>query len=154
LILKMYGIAKHKGLELIKRIFAAVCIYCRRPGALLVVVFFTFVSQYIAITSIWLICQQLGVEADIKYYFAFFPISWVLGAIPISIGGAGVIELGLKGLFGCVESVSVYMRNVPGLVQRAIWLITSLGGVFIHLKGGHLPASKEEIFVDSGDTIA
>jgi len=69
-------------------------------------------------------------------------LSWVIGVIPISVGGAGVMELGLKGLFSQVAQVTTELGLGLGLAQRIIWLLTSIPGVIIHITGKHLPKEQ------------
>jgi len=125
------------------RIATAVKLYCCKPFTLFLAIILTFICQSMAILGFWFIGRNLGIEAHIKYYFVFFPISWIIGVIPISVGGAGVMELGLKGLFGQVAQVTARQGLILALAQRLIWLITSLPGVVIHLAGKHLPDSEE-----------
>ena len=78
-----------------------------------------------------------------KYYFVFFPIAWLLGALPISIGALGIWEGTLKLLFSKV-AVGADVSTLA-LSHRIIWLFGSLPGVFIHLLGAHLP---KDFFID------
>ncbi len=85
----------------------------------------------------------MGLEVPIKYYFVFFPISWVLGALPISPAGAGVLEGGIVFLFTRVPGVTVEQALVLALCQRAMFLLASLPGIVIHIMGAHLPAERK-----------
>lgn len=126
------------------RILTAIKLYCSRPFIILLAVTITFICQSMPIYGLYLVGKNLGIEANARYYFMFFPLSWIIGIIPISVGGAGVMELGLKGLFGKVAQVSETQGLILALTQRLTWLIVSIPGVFIHLLGKHLPG-KEEI---------
>lgn len=119
------------------RIVTAVKLYCSRPFTLLLTVIMTFVSQAMPIYGLYLVGQNLGIEAHIKYYYIFFPLSWIIGVIPISVGGAGVMELAIQRMF---EAIDVFGK-IPmlALAQRLTWILTSIPGVFIHLTGRHLP---------------
>lgn len=122
------------------RIMTAVKIYCTKPFTILLAIILTFMCQSLAIIGFWLIGRNLGIEAHIKYYFVFFPMSWIIGVIPISVGGAGVMEIGIQGMFkviGVTEKIPTL-----ALAQRLIWIITSLPGIVIHLAGKHLPESQ------------
>jgi uncharacterized protein (TIRG00374 family) len=125
------------------RITNAVKLYCSKPFTLLLAVVLSFTCQVIPVFGLYLVGKNLGIEAHIKYYYVFFPLSWVIGAIPISVGGAGVMELGLKGLFGQVAKVTETQGLILALTQRFTWLLTSIPGVIIHLTGKHLPDKKE-----------
>jgi len=127
------------------RILQAIKLYCCSPVTLLAAFVLTFICQAIPIYGLYLVGKDLGIPANIRYYFMFFPMSWIIGIIPISVGGAGVMELGLKGLFGKVAQVTTEQGLGLALAQRLIWLITSIPGVIIHLTGKHLPKDEMKI---------
>jgi uncharacterized protein (TIRG00374 family) len=123
------------------RIVKAIKLYCCRPFILLLAVAMTFVCQALPIYGLYLVGRDLGVEAHFKYYFVFFPLSWIIGVIPISVGGAGVMEFGIQGMFkviGVAEKVPTL-----ALAQRLTWLLTSIPGVIIHITGKHLPKQED-----------
>ncbi len=126
------------------RVLKAIKLYCCKPFILLLAVVLTFICQAMPIFGLYLVGKNLGIEAHPRYYFMFFPLSWIIGVIPISVGGTGVMELGLKGLFGKVAQVTATQGLILALAQRLTWLIISIPGVIIHLTGKHLP-DKEEI---------
>ena len=63
----------------------------------------------------------------------------VLGALPVSIGGAVIVEGGLVFLFVKVAGVSVEAALALAICQRAIILVGSLPGAFVHMVGAHAP---------------
>ncbi|MCD4831827.1 MAG: flippase-like domain-containing protein [Anaerohalosphaeraceae bacterium] len=128
-----------KGSVVLVKSFEAFKLYLRRPLAVALAVLLSLGCQGLAIIGFWLVGRNLGIEAHLKYYFMFFPMSWIIGFIPISIGGAGVMELGLKGMFARVTTVSALQGLVLGLTQRLMLLIVSVPGVVIHMTGRHLP---------------
>ena len=91
--------------------------------------------QSIVITGFWLIGRQIGIEVSAKYYFVFFPLTWALGAIPISVGGAVVVEGGLVSLFTVVAGVEAEKALAIALCQRVVWMVAALPGAFVHLAG-------------------
>lgn len=143
---------KDKGLVLIKKAFMAVVLYCKKPLVLIAAILLTVICQVMSIFSIYLVCRGMQIEASFIYYLAFFPTSWVIGVIPISVGGAGIMEGVLNTLFGKVATISTDDIAIPGLIQRVIFLTASLPGLVIHLKGHHLPSNtvdKQDFSVDS-----
>jgi uncharacterized membrane protein YbhN (UPF0104 family) len=110
----------------------------------------TFCCQSMHVLAMWLIGREIGLSAHMKYYFIFFPISWLLGALPISVGGLGIMEGWLKVMFNRVCEASSGHALVLALCQRIILLLASLPGVVIHLIGAHLP---KDFFIDSGKSI-
>jgi uncharacterized protein (TIRG00374 family) len=127
----------------VDRIVTAVKIYCCKPFTLLLAIVLSFICQVMPIYGLYLIGKDLGIEAHIKYYYIFFPLSWIIGIIPISVGGAGVMELGLKGLFGKVAQVTETQGLILALAQRLTWLLVSIPGVIIHISGKHLPDTEK-----------
>lgn len=116
----------------------AIVIYCSKPLTILVVFGLTVFLQIMVITAFWFLGVNLGVDISIKYYYVFFTLAWVLGVLPVSIGGAGVVELLLVSLF-IVVGIERGEAFALAMCQRIIWMITSLPGAAIHLTGTHLP---------------
>lgn len=117
----------------------AIVVYCRRPLTILAAIGLTISFQLMVITGFWLLGPSLGINISIKYYFVFFPLTWVLGAVPVSIGGAVVIESLLAFMFIRFAGVEAESALALALCQRIIWMIASLPGAIIHIVGAHLP---------------
>jgi uncharacterized membrane protein YbhN (UPF0104 family) len=99
----------------------------------------------VTITGFWFLGRNLGIAADLRYYYVFFTLTWVLGTLPVSIGGAVVVEGTLAYLFIRYASVEAEAALALVLCQRIIWILASLPGAVIHLVGAHLP---KDFFVD------
>ncbi len=127
----------------------AIGLYCKKPFSLAFCVLLTFFAQSVPVIGFWMMGRAMGIDAPAKYYFVFFPLSWVIGALPISIGGIGVLEMGLAGLFATLPGVAPIEGVALALCQRFIFIIGSLPGLCIHITGAHLPSDTEEIFIDS-----
>ncbi len=128
----------------------AIRIYCRKPLAILLAYVLTFCCQAVFIVGLWFAGRNLGMTAPLKYYFVFFPAAWVLGLLPVSVGGLGIWEGGLKIMFTQLASVTSEQAVALAVCHRVVWLIASLPGVIIHLAGAHLP---KEFFVDDGNAV-
>ncbi|MHC4659819.1 MAG: lysylphosphatidylglycerol synthase transmembrane domain-containing protein [Planctomycetota bacterium] len=135
--------------RVLKKGITAVGLYRRKPFVLVCALGLTFICQGTCVIALWLLGRNLGMGAHIKYYFVFFPLSWILGSLPISIGGVGIMEGWLKIMFMKLPGVSSKEALAVALCQRLIWLIGSLPGLAVHLVGAHLPKEKVEFFVDS-----
>lgn len=122
-----------------KKLAHAIRIYSHKKLALVYALLLTFCCQGLFIIGLWLIGKEIGVIVHVKYYFIFFPVSWMLGALPISLGGSGIVECLIKVMFTQVLLVSGELALALALCQRVLWLIGSLPGVAIHLTGSHLP---------------
>jgi len=139
-----------RGRVLLGRLWSSVCgvckklvsagrLYGRNPSTVLVAFALTVVLQIITITGFWFLGRNIGIEASIKYYYVFFTLVWVIGAVPVSIGGAVVVESALAALFVKMAGVPEADAMALALLQRFIWLLASLPGAVIHLTGSHLP---------------
>jgi len=125
--------------KLLEKFKDAVVLYCRKPLAILGVFGLTFFLQLLTITGFWFLGVNLGIEVGIIYYYVFFPLGWALGAVPVSIGGAVVVEWILASLFIHFAGVGAEAALALALCQRIVWMIASLPGAAIHIAGAHLP---------------
>jgi uncharacterized protein (TIRG00374 family) len=116
-----------------------VSVYWMRPMVLVVTLALTLVLQSVSIWAYCLLGRDLGIEAGMRYSFVIFPGMWVVGALPISIAGVGVMEGGIAFLFAKLAQVPLAQGTCLSLCQRFIWLISSVPGGIVHLMGRHLP---------------
>jgi len=126
-------------------------IYCHKWPAIAFALLLTFCCQGLHVIAMWLVGREIGISAPAKYYFIFFPLSWLLGALPISVGGLGIMEGWLKVMFMQVGAISGKEALALALCQRLIMLLASLPGALIHLIGAHLP---KDFFVDYQEPMA
>jgi uncharacterized membrane protein YbhN (UPF0104 family) len=117
----------------------AVIVYFTRPLAILIAFALTVSLQIATITGFYFLGRSMGINVSVKYYYVFFTLTWVLGAVPVSIGGAVVVEGALVILFTRVAGTDESAAWALALAQRVVWLLASLPGAVIHLVGAHLP---------------
>jgi len=156
MLLKVCSYIKQSGWRMILKFKNAFVIYCKKPLTILLAFGLTVFLQMLTITAFWLLGRNLGIQADIKYYYVFFTLTWVLGAVPVSIAGAVVVEGMLAYLSITFAGVAKEAASALALCQRAVWMLASLPGAAIHLIGAHLPQTRERVhespedfFVDS-----
>jgi len=123
----------------------AAIMYFTSPGTIIAAVAMTVFLQVMVITAFWFLGVSMGIDASVKYYYVFFTLTWVLGPVPVSIGGAVVVEAALVWLFTNVAGVAVEAALALALCQRIVWMLTSLPGAVIHLVGAHLPKDDTQI---------
>jgi hypothetical protein len=121
----------------------AVYAYYSKPLTILAAFGLTVSMQIITITGFWFLGKNLGITADLKYYYVFFTLTWVLGTLPVSIGGAVVVEGTLAYLFIHYAGVEAEPALALALCQRIVWMLASLPGAAIHLIGAHLPGGPQ-----------
>ena len=127
------------GLKAIKKLKDAAILYCKNPLTILSAFGLTVFVQIMVISAFWVLGVNMGIDAGVKYYYVFFALAWVFGAIPVSIGGIGVIEGFLVIMFTQFAGIEEPAAWAIALSQRAVWMLTSLPGAAIHLMGAHLP---------------
>jgi len=155
MLLKAGSYIRHVSLRIILKFRDAIFIYCKKPLTILLVFGLTIFLQMLAITAFWFLGRNMGIQAPVKYYYVFFTLPWVLGAVPVSVGGAVVVEGMLAYLFITFAGVGEDAASALALCQRAVWMLASLPGAVIHLIGAHLPEeaknsleNPKEFFVD------
>lgn len=108
------------------------------------VLLLTIIFQSLTLLSFWLIGRDLGVSDQIRYYFAFFPLAWLVGSLPVSIAGLGLLEGGVIVLFMTIAGAGQEAASALALCQRAIFLIGGLPGIWIHLRADYLPKTGRD----------
>lgn len=139
-----------RGILIMGRIRQSILIYCDKWPAIVAALILTFFCQGMTVAAMWLIGAEIGIDVAAKYYFIFFPVSWLLGSVPISVGGLGIMEGWLKMMFMRVGTMTGENALVLALCQRLIFLLASLPGAIIHLIGAHLP---KDFFIDYGKKV-
>ncbi|MGB2806708.1 MAG: lysylphosphatidylglycerol synthase transmembrane domain-containing protein [Sedimentisphaerales bacterium] len=160
MLLKVCSYIRQAGLKVIVKFRDAIVIYCKKPLTILLAFGLTVFLQMLTITAFWLLGRNMGIQAGVKYYYVFFTLTWVLGALPVSIGGAVVVEGMLTYLFSMFAGVAEEAAFALALCQRAVWMLASLPGAVIHLVGAHLPEDpknslqdRKDFFVDSKKSV-
>ncbi|MBM4025074.1 MAG: flippase-like domain-containing protein [Planctomycetes bacterium] len=138
--------ARCRGISLLRRAKDAIVVYCSRPWTLVWALILTLAGQSFVIVAFWLLGRNLGIDAALRYYFVAFPLGWVVGALPISIAGMGITELGTVGFFCYLTGAPRESVLVLVFCQRFVWVLASLPGGLVHLLGTHLP--QGEISID------
>lgn len=98
----------------------------------------TFGAQAFSIASIWLLGMALEIEASGINYFVYVPMIWIIGAIPLSPGGAGLIE-SLYITFFASAKVSASKALVLALLGRFVQMAASLPGLIVYFGGAKVP---------------
>jgi len=137
-------------LRMFQKFKNALIAYSGNPLTILAAFVLTVSLQIMVITSFWFLGNSLGITASLKYYYVFFTLTWVLGALPVSVGGAVVVEGTLAYLFIQYAGVEKEAAFALVMCQRIIWMLASLPGAVIHLLGAHLP---KDFFVDYEEPV-
>jgi uncharacterized membrane protein YbhN (UPF0104 family) len=140
-----FNAVRRHGASIFGKVRQSIRIYCHKWPAIVAALLLTFCCQGVTVAAMWLLASEIGIDVPAKYYFIFFPISWLLGAVPISVGGLGIMEGWLKMMFMRVGTMTSENALALALCQRLLFLLVSLPGAIIHLIGAHLP---KDFFID------
>jgi uncharacterized membrane protein YbhN (UPF0104 family) len=127
----------HQFIHLLSQVKEVVLVYYHHPLVLLFGLSVTIFLQSMVILSYWLVGRDLGMTAALGCYFVFFPLVWVIGAIPVSIAGIGILEGGVVFLFVQFAGADPLDVATLALCQRLTWIVASIPGLIIHLTGSH-----------------
>ncbi|MDD5459226.1 MAG: lysylphosphatidylglycerol synthase transmembrane domain-containing protein [Phycisphaerae bacterium] len=144
------SLIREHGRMIFDRTGKAFAVYYNKKMALLGALLLTFACQSIFIIGLWLVGRKIGAGVSFKYYLIFFPISWLIGALPVSIGGLGIMEWWLKTAFSQICGVPSTSASALAISQRLLWILASLPGAVIHLFGAHLP---KDFFIDYKEPV-
>ncbi|MFI5378561.1 MAG: lysylphosphatidylglycerol synthase transmembrane domain-containing protein [Tepidisphaerales bacterium] len=104
----------------------------------------TFPVHITTVISATLAGKAFGLPMPALYYFVCVPVIVLVGAVPISPQGAGVMEffaIALTRQYGVTVSQAFALTMSIRLVQ-IIWNLT--GGIFVFRGGYHAPTAEEE----------
>jgi uncharacterized membrane protein YbhN (UPF0104 family) len=124
-------------IELLHQIKKGFQVYYHHPLVLLFGLTITIFLQSMVILSFWLIGRDLGMTAALRCYFVFFPMVWVIGTIPVSIAGIGILEGGVVFLFVHFTGADPLDVAALALCQRLTWVAASIPGLLVYLTGHH-----------------
>jgi hypothetical protein len=127
----------HHFVHLLNQLKEVLLVYYHHPLVLVFGLLLTIFVQSLVILSFWLVGRNLGMTAGIRFYFVFFPVLWVIGTIPVSIAGIGILEGGIVLLFVQFTGADPGAAIALALCQRLTWMIASIPGLLVHLSGGH-----------------
>lgn len=124
------------------RIDAAVYGLRTRPRVLGSVLLLTFVIQLVSILALFVAGWAIGLNwAGFLDYLVVIPIGFLANALPISVGGVGVMEGAMGYLFGQIAPAGIDARTafaqgfMLSLVLRMVQLVWSLPGGAMALIG-------------------
>lgn len=130
--------------QLLSQLRQVVGVYYRHPFVLFWALALTIFLQSMVLTAYWLIGRSLNIDAPLGYYFVFFPLVWVVGSIPVSIAGLGILEGGLVFFFVRYGGATPEAAAALALCQRLTWVAASLPGLVVHLTGSHRHAGDSK----------
>jgi uncharacterized protein (TIRG00374 family) len=117
-------------------------LFGRRPWALLRALGMTVLAHAAFIGGIALMGYSIRLEVPFYSYFVYLPLVYLLGAVPITPGGVGLIEKLYVGFFAAVGAGASSVLALA-LLARFIPAIWSLPGLWVAVTGPKLPKPSE-----------
>jgi uncharacterized protein (TIRG00374 family) len=140
----------------VRKAIEAMEIYGQRPLRVLWAFMLAFPVHFASIMSAAMAGRALGLPLEGLYYWAVVPVIALVGAIPISPQGAGVMEffaVQLTKRQGVTISQAFALTMAIRLVQM-LWNLAA--GIFVLRGGYHAPTAKEtdELEHNEGSAVA
>lgn len=118
--------------------------YKRRPGLIVWAILITLPVHLAVVVAAMFAGKAFGLPISNGYYFVIVPVVVLVGAIPISPQGAGVMEYFAFQLISR-QGGNVAHALVLTMSIRLIHIIWNLsGGIFVLRGGYHAPSEKEQ----------
>ena len=114
--------------EIVSKLRQSIVVYRHRIALLFAVWTISLGVQFSRILVYWMAGLALGMDPGLLYFVCFQPVAAVLAALPISIGGLGVREGTLVGLFSSV--------GIGQELATAMSLLGYIAGILASLLGG------------------
>lgn len=114
----------------ISKCLASFDLYKKQPGLIWRIMALSFVFQTLLVICIWLLARALNINVPIINFFIFVPLISILEAVPISIYGIGLRDIGYKAMFtqAGLASPEALTASMTALYLACTALYASLGG--------------------------
>jgi glycosyltransferase 2 family protein len=114
-------------------------------------IFLSVVIQSLAIVSCYLVaCSLTRIDPiPLRYFFLLMPVIFAGSALPVSIGGWGVFEMGFVVCFGLM-GVPKDASFTVGLMNHLVLIILGLAGMVVYILPGTEHLASQAISVSGG----
>jgi len=116
-------------------------IYGRNLPALGLSLLITLVAHIFFIGAIALLGKALALQTPWYTYFVYVPLIYIIGAIPITPGGVGVVEGAYRSFF--CPPVPVPQVLALALLARLLPIFWGLPGILVAVTGPKLPKAEQ-----------
>ena len=115
-----------------EKFFSALGHYGSETGTLVKVMLLSFAFQFFLIVSVYLMALAINATVPFVYFLAFVPLITLMEAIPISIYGIGVRDMGYVFFFQYAGMGEAYTRSLA-IVFLAVTICYSMLGGLLYL---------------------
>lgn len=140
--------------EKLRKMLDVMEIYRRQPGLIAWAILVTFPVHLTVVVSALLAGQAFELPISWGYYFIVVPVIVLVGAIPISPQGVGVME---AFAFYLTRPAGTTLNQALALTMsiRLVQILWNLvGGLFVLRGGFHAPDEKEQAVLTTGPATA
>ncbi len=109
--------------------------YRRRLGKLVEALGISFVAHVMFVSCALLIGRSLGISVPWHKYYLYIPLIYVIGAVPITPGGIGLVEK----LYVIFLAANPSALLVLALIMRLMPVLVGLPGLLVFLSGPRPP---------------
>ncbi len=99
----------------------------------------TFLAHASWITGVWLVGLSVGLSIPYYMFVVYIPLIYILGAVPITPGGVGLIEKLYVAFFAANPAGVLAMALLVRLIKMAV----SLPGLLVTVTGARIPKAEE-----------
>jgi glycosyltransferase 2 family protein len=133
--IRMFGLHRFSVLtENIEKIFLSFSRYGSRFDTVAKVMAISFSFQSLVIVIVFLLAKSLGVSISFFYFSAFVPLISLMEALPISIYGVGVRDIGYVFFFGSVGMGDLQTRSLAVLFLMMAIVYSLFGGIVLLIR--------------------
>lgn len=118
-----------RGVQLLRRIIAALAIWRNHPRSLLISFGFSWINMLCLFGVVSLLLKGLGEDVPFWLIGGLFSIVYFVTLLPFSINGYGIQEVSMTFIFSSVGGVSLQSGLTMALLFRTLMMVASLPGV-------------------------
>ncbi len=142
-VMKSVGLYRFKFFSgTLERIFSSFSRYGSRLDTVIKVMFISFFFQSLVITIVFLLAKSLGVSVSFFYFSAFVPLISLMEALPVSIYGIGVRDIGYVFFFGSAGMGDLQTRSLAVLFFAMTVVYSLFGGMVLLYRIVRFPTGK------------
>jgi glycosyltransferase 2 family protein len=132
---RMVGLDRFKVItENSEKIFASFSRYGSRFNTVAKVMAISFSFQSLVIVIVFMLAKSLGVSISFFYFSAFVPLITLMEALPVSIYGIGIRDIGYVFFFGSVGMGDLQTRSLAVLFFAMAIVYSLFGGIVLLIR--------------------
>ncbi len=122
--------AREKGLALLNRLYQALKLWLKQPGALGSSLAFSGLHMLCLFSVIYLLLEGMGESMPIRLIAGLYSLVYFVTLVPVSINGYGVQEISMTLIFSNLGQAPLHTGLTAALLFRTLMMIASLPGAF------------------------